>query len=451
MSRRKFKKTIIILTSYLAAAVIVISVMAVSHSAREAAYTRSAQAGYERAFTGLSENLREIDISLQKCIYSTSPEVISSVCTNIFGHASSAEVLLAELPYSGQELEHTAAFINRVGDYAYVLAKNGSMTEHERQTIHELADIAQVLYLNIHELQTRIFAGELSFAELNAAESEFAEGSEADTSSISGSFQLIESEFPTIPTLIYDGPFSEHIEKAEPRLLKMMPQVGITAAKRAAAEFLRAEASSLTHSYTGGGRLPVYGFTLTRGGHETTVEVTRQGGIILNVFTDYSAAQATLSPDEAVAAAQDFLSSRGYDSMGDSYRITAEGVCTISFVYTQEGVYCYPDLVKVSVALDTGEIVGFEARGYIMNHSGRTVPTPQVSEQVCAQQVAGGLSILSSRLAIIPSSGANELLCYEFICEDENSRHYIVYVDALDGEQEKLLILLEDETGTLVM
>ena len=40
----------------------------------------------------------------------------------------------------------------------------------------------------------------------------------------------------------------------------------------------------------------------------------------------------------------------------------------IPFVPVKGGVRIYPDLVKVSVALDNGEIVGFEAMGYLMAH-----------------------------------------------------------------------------------
>ena len=52
---------------------------------------------------------------------------------------------------------------------------------------------------------------------------------------------------------------------------------------------------------------------------------------------------------------------------------------------------------------------------------------------------------------MIPTGGEYEVLCHEFKCEDEDGRHVIVYVNAQNGQEEKLLLLLEDENGTLVL
>ena len=57
----------------------------------------------------------------------------------------------------------------------------------------------------------------------------------------------------------------------------------------------------------------------------------------------------------------------------------------------------------------------------------------------------------SEKLAVIPTSGAEEIYCRELICETEDGRHYLLYVNAMTGAQEKILILLEDESGTLAL
>lgn len=77
-------------------------------------------------------------------------------------------------------------------------------------------------------------------------------------------------------------------------------------------------------------------------------------------------------------------------------------------------MYCYPDLVKVGVALDTGDVVSFESEGYLMNHGDRTLPAPAVSEAEAAAQVDGSLTVLAHQLALIPTGGEYEVLCHEF-------------------------------------
>ena len=42
--------------------------------------------------------------------------------------------------------------------------------------------------------------------------------------------------------------------------------------------------------------------------------------------------------------------------MKESYFSTNDGICTINFAYMEDDVVCYPDLIKVNVALDTGNV-----------------------------------------------------------------------------------------------
>ena len=52
---------------------------------------------------------------------------------------------------------------------------------------------------------------------------------------------------------------------------------------------------------------------------------------------------------------------------------------------------------------------------------------------------------------MIPTAGQHEVLCYEFVCTDSAGGRCIVYVNAETGEQQKILILLEDENGSLTI
>ena len=54
--------------------------------------------------------------------------------------------------------------------------------------------------------------------------------------------------------------------------------------------------------------------------------------------------------------------------MEESYYFTDDGICTINFAYEDNDVIMYPDLIKVSVCLETGNVLSFDASGYISNH-----------------------------------------------------------------------------------
>ena len=61
------------------------------------------------------------------------------------------------------------------------------------------------------------------------------------------------------------------------------------------------------------------------------------------------------------------------------------------------------------------------------------------------------LTVLSHQLVLVPTGGEYEVLCHEFKCQNADGGHVLVYVDASDGQQEQILLLLEDENGTLVI
>lgn len=61
------------------------------------------------------------------------------------------------------------------------------------------------------------------------------------------------------------------------------------------------------------------------------------------------------------------------------------------------------------------------------------------------------LEIVSGRLALIPTDGLEEKLCYEFRCRAENGRNVLVYINAQTAEEEQILILVESKSGTLTV
>ena len=54
-------------------------------------------------------------------------------------------------------------------------------------------------------------------------------------------------------------------------------------------------------------------------------------------------------------------------------------------------------------------------------------------------------------LAIVPSDGLSESLCYEFSCRGEEDDQVLVYVNVENGMEEQILIIIDDETGVLAI
>ena len=168
------------------------------------------------------------------------------------------------------------------------------------------------------------------------------------------------------------------------------------------------------------------------------------------LISEREAARAALAGKNRKVA-EDFLAKMGYSDMEDTYYEVQSNICTINFAYETRGIICYTDLIKVSVALDNGEVLSCDARGYLTNHRDRVVTTPEISKSDAASVVADNLTIEDTELCIIPSGGLNELYCYEFKCRTEEGNTVLVYINADTGTEEQILLLIIGEYGTLTV
>ncbi|MEG2939405.1 MAG: germination protein YpeB, partial [Oscillospiraceae bacterium] len=332
-------------------------------------------------------------------------------------------------------LAGTAKFISQVGDYSYSLSRRAAagkkLTDEERKTLAKLSHNAAELSGSLDNLAANGTRG------LSGAGTSFS----ADLSEL-------EAQFPEYPTLIYDGPFSEHLLNRKYAFLEGKPACTIDEARKRAAAFLGVSPAALkTNGKKSGGALPV--FTFSHG--SASVDVTEIGCSVLSMLDSRTPARATLTTEDAIARAAAFLKKRGYNSLAASYYTKYSGTIMINFAPREGGVMLYPDLVKITIALDTGAVANFEAQGYITNHKKRTLPKPKIGEAAARTRVPSGLKLLSTSLTLIPGDGERETLAYELKCRDADGKHILVYIDAQTGDEIRILVLIEDENGTLVM
>lgn len=446
----------VLAVSFTAAAFAVSVGFGVQGYVRAEDYRRQLDNGYRQAFTELTAAAGELDAALEKVTYATTPALFATLCAQAYATAQAAQSALGELPYGNVELEQTAAFFAKAGDYAMAMARGtngeGVCTDENRETLRGLAAAAGELSATLQELQLQLDGGALHPEDVAAVEARLAAAAE-DGGQITGgsAFQTVEADFPQVPTLIYDGPFSEHLSSRTPQMLEGLPQVTEEEARRAAAAFAGLRAEVFTPTSDGAGNLPAWGFSALADGGELYVEITKQGGQVLQMLSSRPVGEAALSRKEGVEQAAAFLDAHGYQDMAPSYFLEGDGILTVHFAPVLDGVYCYPDLVKVGVALDNGDVVSFEAHGYLMNHGAREPAAPAVSADEAAERVDPSLTVLSRQLALIPTGGEYEVLCHEFKCQNADGGHVLVYVNAATGQQERILLLLEDENGTLVI
>lgn len=446
------RKTVILLISFLSAAVVALGILAFTGQSRARQLEYYARASTEHAFEELVTSLSELSDSLEKSIYISDPALQSALCTQVYGRAVLAQMAMGLLPYESQELEQTAGFVSRVGDYACVLSKtvgaNGGYSAEELENLQNLSDTASSLAQNLRDMRWQMSNGLMQMD--SSLDQNDGMSSDAQTVTLSGSIADIENEFPELPTLIYDGPFSDGIRSHEMHALEGLEEVSAAQARQVAARALAVSETEVFEDGECAGDVPCWRFTANLSGGVYTVQVTKQGGKLLSVLCARAVGEPRYSAKEGLAMAQKLLTELGYENMRESYYIEQNGVLTVNYEYEQDGVLCYPDLVKLGVALDTGALMSFDALGYLSAHRERELPAPQVSPEEAAASVSDLLTVDSINLAVIPMEGGQEKLCYELVCSGGEHR-CILYVNAVSGAQERILLLLEEENGTLTI
>lgn len=408
---------------------------------------------YNRAFSELVDYIDNIDVQLSKARLASSPSQLASIANDIFSESAQAKSCLGQLPTSQIQLENTSKFLSQVGDFTYMLSQdmiNGEeISQEEYETLASLNEYADSLSDSLEDLQEKLMTGALSFNELYAKTS--LNTVRADGPEILESMENVEKAFDEYPSLIYDGPFSEHIENMQPKMTEGKPEISRDEALKIAKEFLGKKGENLEfNSESENTALNSYNFGYNTAEDQVSVSVTKQGGYVLYFLDNTNVRDVNLDVASATQKAIEFLESRGIYDMVSSYYEKKNNVATINFAYSQNGITCYSDLIKVSVALDDGSIVGFESKGYLMNHIERTIDEPVLSQEEARQRVSTDLEVNATSLVLIPKDSLKEILCYEFK-GSFNGKNFIVYVNALNGREEKILLLIESEEGILTI
>lgn len=440
MKRRKTIR----LVSYALAALLVLGGFLLRSEGEKRLLSRQVEHGYARAFTALSSDLTQLQTALTKCACSASPALTGEACGEIWARSQSAQANLGALPLSDRLLENTAGFLGKLGDYALAMTRRcaaGGLSGQERKTLAALGETARSLNETVLELSARLEDGSMS---LTAAETTM----DRPGDGVGAALTDWEDSFPELPTLIYDGPYSESAAIGPARMLEGLEPVTEAEARAAASAFTGLPAEEFELLGRGSGQPETYLLGTARG--DVTLRVTRQGGLVLDMVSDRLGGEAALSPEEGVERAKTFLSDKGYPDMRESYWTREGDTVLVNFAWSQNGVVCYPDLIKVRVELSGGRILGFDAHGYLQNHRVRSLPKP-LGREAARQAVWEELTVLSEGLALIPTGDRQERCCWEFKCEMADGSHCIVYADAATGEEVRVLLLLESENGTLTL
>ena len=408
---------------------------------------------YNQSLYELINYMDNVQNYLAKSTISNSATHGAETLTNLWREANLAQTYLSMLPMQAQELENTEKFLNQVSDYSYSLSRKNiqgeKLSDDDLKNLEELHKYSMQINNVVNQISFDLNAGNMKWSDLTGEKNvNFAQQVSTDFNFA----DTLEENLHQYSGLIYDGAYSEHIVSVEKRGLKG-DKISEEDAKKKAVEFVGEnnieEISSL--GYSEKAAVPAYTFTIKNNNQENiTISISETGGSIVYMTSDREVSVENLTYEQANEKGIEFLNQKGFDNMKQTYYLKNEGVITINYAYQQDGVLMYPDLIKLKVALDNGQILGIETTGYLNNHTQRDISKVKITKEQAKEKLNKNLNIQSETLAIIPTEWKTEKLCYEFKGKVEETE-YLVYINAENGEEEQILIITNTPNGVLTM
>lgn len=417
-------------------------------------YRQASENSYNMAFYELVDYVQNVETYLAKSLISTTPEHGAETLTNLWREANLAQSYLARLPIESQELENTEKFLNQVSDYSYSLSRkniyNESLSQEDLKNLKDLHGYSVELENTLNQLSEDLNTGRFGWGELTK-KGTVAFAQQVDNIS-KESFSNLEENFHEYSGLIYDGAFSEHLTNQDRKGL-----TGEDISEERASEIVRKfigedqikEISNLGLSENAA--IPVYDFSFKNNQDQSgNISISQKGGHIVYFNSNRDIGAEIISQEEANEKGKQFLNTKGFPDMKETYYLKQEGVVTINYAYLQNGVIMYPDLIKVKVALDNGEVLGIETSGYLNNHEQRNFPEVKISKEEAKKTLNKELQIESEGFAVIPTEWKSEIYCYEFKGKVDD-KEFLVYINCENGREEDILVIKDTPNGTLTM
>lgn len=414
---------------------------------------QAVQDEYNKSMYEAYSYVKNVKNELAKLEVTNSKNLVITTLSSIWSKSALAKTEMAALPLEQNNLSNASKFLTQLSDYSYSLMKQ-ELTSNEVKVHNEKENISY-LYEKIDELSdvmlevyNALNRNSIKWDELKKIGNEkFSEISVNDSISVIAEIGKV---FQKYEGLIYDGAFSDHILKIEPKFLKENE-----CDLHQAEEYIRKIFESDNVEYINlksesSSPLELYNFEvkLKESDFTRTISITKKDCKMYLMIGDRNVQDEKLTINEAKKAGKQFLKRLGIeDNVEDTYYLKVDNMAIINYAAVQDGVICYPDLIKVKVALDTGEVCSVESQGYIFNHENRENITPTKTIEDARSKISKDVEVMSERLAIIPTDSKDEVLVYEFkgIIED---REFLIYINADNLYEEKILVIIETPRWT---
>lgn len=395
--------------------------------------------------------INNVEVDLAKLLVTSTPKMSAVTLADIWKQANLAKECLEQIPVGQNSMANASKYLTQVSDFSYTLMKQNisdiKLTEDEYEKLKHIYEDSSKLSSKMSDIYDDLNAGRIKWDELEKIGNE-----KLPDNDISNSISEVGKTFQNYEGLIYDGAFSDHLLSSEPKFLSKK-EISEDDAKKYIEEVILNDEKIDKIEFKGesNGKIELYNFDVTLDSKQKrTISITKNDCKLYLMIGDKKVKEENISVDEAKKRGMEFLNKLGIDNMIETYYQKTENMIVINYAATQDGVILYPDLIKVKILLDDGKVYGVEAAGYIFNHTTRNNLKPSISQEKAKSILNSSIKIISSDMALIPTESNSEILTYEFKGKIDN-REFLIYINADNLREEKVLLVIDNKNGVLTM
>ena len=395
--------------------------------------------------------INNVEVDLAKLLVTSTPKMSAVTLADIWKQANLAKECLEQIPVGQNSMANASKYLTQVSDFSYTLMKQNisdiKLTEEEYEKLKHIYEDSSKLSSKMSDIYDDLNAGRIKWDELEKIGNE-----KLPDNDISNSISEVGKTFQNYEGLIYDGAFSDHLLSSEPKFLSQK-EISEDDAKKYIEEVILNDEKIDKIEFKGesNGKIELYNFDVTLDSKQKrTISITKNDCKLYLMIGDKKVREENISVEEAKKRGMEFLNKLGIDNMTETYYQKTENMIVINYAATQDNVILYPDLIKVKISLDDGKVCGVEAAGYIFNHTTRNNLKPSISQEKAKSILNSSIEIISSDMALIPTESNSEILTYEFKGKIDN-REFLIYINADNAREEKVLLVIDNKNGVLTM
>ena len=439
---KKSKIVLVGLVIVLSVILMMLSVYFVSYVSMSTQYKRELSNIYMKSMYNFVDDVADIEVGLSKLMATNNVVSQREILSDIYVSTTNAGSSMSNLPMESIKTQNVSTLINTLGGYVYSLLSQTyddvSISDYDFVQLENMHGRTKALLYDINEYlsTTKDKYDILKYVDFTSAEnSEFNAGVHTNESSSS-----------KVPSLIYDGPFSDSVTHKDIKGLG-----NIEYGESDAYNLVKKVYPDSVVRYIGdsAGLFATYNYRVDSD-NTIYVNVTKLGCMILNTVSYSEASSAKYTVDEGINIAQNFAKNIGIENMYSVWTQCSGSVLYVNLAPIENRVIYYPDLIKVKVDLSNGLVTGWEAKNYAYNHvEDRPIYKSTTSILDGDKYLNDRLTVIERNYAVIPNKYVGETQVYEYICEWGGYTYY-VYLDINTFEEVNIMRVIETSSGGLI-